>query len=115
MLLKKGDKLLIIHRRLYEEDEARFFIGCVDDYESGIVKVRGHSYVRDAASGLLIEKSDARTRILSLASGTLLVYQLPDALDIDAVKFEMLGLGLSLTDGKNFTMNLTEHPHDGRL
>lgn len=115
MILKPGDKLLVVHRRLYDKDEARFFVGHVDDYESGIVKLSGHSYVRDTMSGLMIEKSDVRTKILSLASGTLLCHQLPDALDIDEVKFELLDNMLSLTDGKEFTMNLAEHPHDVRL
>jgi hypothetical protein len=115
MILKQGDMLLIVHRRLYDKDEARFFVGHVEDYESGIVKLRGHSYVRDTISGLMIEKSDVRTRILSLSSGTLLVYQLPDALDIDDVKFEILDNLLSLTDGKEFKMNLAEHPHSGQI
>lgn len=115
MLLKNGDKLLIAHRRLYEKDEVRFFIGHVDEYEAGIVKLTGHSYVRDLVSGSMIEKSDPRAKILSLASGTLLVYQLPDDLDVDKAEFKILGTHLSLTDNEGFTMNLTEHPHVGRL
>lgn len=115
MLLKHGDKLLIAQRRLYEKDELRFFIGHVDEYESGIVKLTVHSYVRDPIGGSIIEKSDARTKILSLASGTLLVYQLPDDLDLDKAEFKVLDTHSSLTDNEEFTMNLTEHPHSGRL
>jgi hypothetical protein len=66
-------------------------------------------------SGRMIEKPDERVKILSLASGALLVYQLPDSVDIDALRFEVVEFQLLLTDGKAFKMNLTEHAHDGLL
>jgi hypothetical protein len=115
MLLKAGDKLLIAHRRLFENDEVRFFAGQVQDYEGGVVKVRGHSYVRDVIAGQVIEKAEERTKILSLSSGTLLVYQLPDNVELDALKFVVSEAQLSLTDGRGFTMNLAEHSHAGRM
>lgn len=115
MLLQEGDKILIAHRRLFEKDEARFFLGRVDAYESGVVKVTGHSYVRDRMSGQLLEKADTRTKILSLASGTFLVYQLPDQVALDNIEFISDDGRLSLTDGKGFTMNLAESTHGGRV
>jgi hypothetical protein len=115
MLLRKGDKILVAHRRLFERDDVRFFVGQVDDYEDGIVKAKGHSYVRDVMGGLMIGKAEERTKILALSSGTFLVYQLPDALALDDLKFVFLDGLLSLTDGKEFTMDLAEHSHAGRL
>jgi hypothetical protein len=85
------------------------------DYEAGIVKVSGHSFVRDGMTGLMIEKSDERTKILSIASGTLLVHQLPDTVEIGGLRFEIVGTQLLLTNGRDFAMNLTEHPHNGQL
>jgi len=114
MLLKEGDTIFVAHRRLFEKDEARFFVGRVDAYEGGIVKVTGRSYVRDVMRGRMIEKEEQRTKILSLASGTLLVYQLPKVVVLDALKFVDDEGRISLTDGKDFTMNLTEHTHGGR-
>ena len=115
MLLKEGDKLLVAHRRLYDKDDVRFFIGRIEGYEAGVVKMKGHSYVRDGMSGQMIGKSEVRTKILSISSGTLLIYQLPDAVDLDLLRFEIAGSALSLTSGEEFTMNLTEHPHSGQL
>ena len=115
MLLKKGDKILVAYRRLFETDEGRFFVGQVDDYEVGVVKVTGHSYVPDIIGGLMIEKPEERTKILALSSGTLLVYQLPDAVTLDRMKFVMKDGRLSLTDGDNLTMNLAEHTRAGRM
>ncbi len=109
MLLKEGDTIFVAHRRLFENDELRFFVGRVDAYEEGVIKVTGRSYVRDVIGGRMIEKADKRTKILSLSSGTLLVYQIPEAVTLDALKFVDEEGRLSLADGKDFTMNLTEH------
>lgn len=115
MLLKEGDKILVAHRRLFDKDEMRFFVGRVDAYEAGVVKVTGHSYVRDLIGGRLIEKAEARTKILSFSSGTLIVYQLPARVELDALMFAAEEGRLLLTDGRGFTMNLAEHPHGGRV
>jgi hypothetical protein len=109
MLLKQGDKIFIANRRLFEKDELRFFIGEVDGYEAGIVKVTGHSYFRDVIAGRVAEKAEERTKIFSLSSGTLLVYQLPQSISPEALKFVSLSGRLVLTDGQNFTMNMSEH------
>jgi hypothetical protein len=114
-MLKSGDKIFAAHRRLFEKDEARFFIGEVDGAEAGVIKATGHSYVRDPMAGSVIEKADKRTKILALASGTLLVYQLPDNLSLDALKFVSIERHLFLTDGGQFKMNLSEHVQDGQV
>jgi hypothetical protein len=113
-MLKEGDIILIAHRRLFENDEVRFFIGCVDEYENGIVKVTGRSYIRDVIGGTIVEKAEKRTKLLSLSAGTFFFYQLPQGLTLDALKFEDKEGSLLLTDGKDFTMNLAEHTHGGR-
>lgn len=115
MLLKEGNKILVAHRRLFDKDVIRFFIGLVEAYEAGVVKATGHSYVRDPMGGHVVEKADKRTKILSLSSGTFIVYQLPDGVSLDALKFSEVEGHLLLTDGKGFTMNLTETTHSGRL
>ncbi len=109
MLLKQGDKIFVAHRRLFEKDDLRFFTGEVDEYEAGLVKVTGHSYFRDVIAGRVVEKAEQRTKIFSLSSGTLLVYQLPDSVSPDALKFVTVSNRLALTDGKGFTMNVAEH------
>ena len=114
MLLNKGDTILVANRRLFETDESRFFIGSVDEYEAGIVKATGRSYVRDVMSGRMIEKADKRTKILSLSSGTFLIYQIPGAPSPDAMKFTEEEGRLSLTNEKGFRMDLTERSRYGR-
>jgi hypothetical protein len=108
MILKQGDKILIAHRRLFPRDEARYFIGSVEAYEAGIVKVSGYSYTRDKYTGNVESRENVRTKIVSLSSGTLFVYQLPEGLFLDALTFTYEDGWLFLTDGKNFSINLTE-------
>jgi hypothetical protein len=115
MFLREGDKILVAHRRLFEKDETRFFIGRVDAYEFGVVKATGHSYVRDRVSGKMLGKADTRTKLLSLSSGTLFVYQLPPQVTLDGIRFVSDEGRLSLMDGQGYTMNLTEYTHGGRV
>jgi hypothetical protein len=107
-MLREGDKVLVAHRRLFPGDVAHYFVGQVDDYQDGIVKVTGDSYVRDPYTGSMVEKTEPRTKLLSLASGTLIVYQLPADTAIDAMAFTWAHGRLSASDGRGFTMNLGE-------
>ena len=91
MLLQPDDKLLVVHRRLFERDGSRFFVGRVDGYESGIVRLTGFTFVRDPIGGAVSRKSDPRTKLFSLSSGTLLVY----------VSIQPLTSGGSATDSYN--------------
>jgi len=57
-MLIEGDKVLVVHRRLFRGDVAHYLVGQVDAYEAGLVKVTGHSYVRDPITGRMIEKTE---------------------------------------------------------
>jgi hypothetical protein len=107
MILKEGDKVLIAHRRLFPHDEPRFFVGTVEAYEAGVVKVRGRSFIRNLFTGV-VEKRDTRTKLISLSSGTLIVYLLPDHVLLDSVEFRLEDGWLLLSDGRDFNMNLAE-------
>lgn len=107
-MLKQQDLLLICYRRMFENDENRFFLGKVDAYENGIVKVTGHSFLRDGMSGQMTEKSSQTTKIMSISSGSLIVYLLPDNLDVNALRFEQKMMKLTLLDDNGFNLDLTE-------
>jgi hypothetical protein len=115
MILQDGDKVLIVHRRLFEQDRSRYFVGIVDGYEAGIAKVTGYSWYQDTFAGKFVGKHDSRCKILSLASGTLMAYQLPAETDLNKLAFELDGKGsVYLTDHAGFRMNLDEKDHAAR-
>jgi len=114
-MLELGEKLLIVHRRLFEKDAPRFFVGEVQKYEQGIVKVKGYTFVKDLFSGNMKRKSDLRTKVMSIVSGALIVYQLPVVVLLDSVTFSLdQDGGLVLTDGGGFSMDMSEalHKHE---
>lgn len=110
MVLKPGDKVLIVHRRLFEKDGTRFFVGNVEEYDAGLAKVRGFSFYRDMETGHVYKKDDPRTKIFAIGSGTVLVYLLIGDPEIDKLHFVHAGRKFSLADGSGFEMDLTEHP-----
>ena len=108
-MLETGDRLLIAHRRLFADDHPRFFVGTVESYDAGVVLVAGHSWVRDPFSGDCVRKPDLRTKVISLVSGSILVYRLPRDLNVDELRMEHGGDNeLVLTDGDKLHMDLTE-------
>jgi hypothetical protein len=111
MLLLPGRNVLVVHRRLYEKDEPRFFAGKVEAYHDGVAKVSGYSFVRDAMSGQIGRKAELRTKFISLSSGTLIVYELPEAVRLEALRFECDEKLIDLTDGAGFSMHLSEWTH----
>lgn len=109
MILESGNNILIAHRRIFEGDLSRYFIGIVDGYEAGIVRATGYSWSVDCLRGEMHKKSDWRTKILSITSGTLIVYQLPQELDIEQVDIQHVKHGSTiLSDGGNFSMDLSD-------
>jgi hypothetical protein len=110
VFLEPGQKILVVHRRLFEKDRPRFFAGVVDGFNenNGLLKVTGHSFGLARAGGVS-KKRDPRTKILSLTSGTLLVYQLPESADLSKAEMKLDKEGnLWLSDGHYLHMDLSE-------
>jgi hypothetical protein len=108
-MLNTGDKILVSHRRLFDEDQPRYFVGEVVGYDAGVVMVSGYSWVREPFSGGCSRKDDRRTKVLSLTSGSVLAYRLPESLDVGELRIELADEhSLTLTDGQAFRMDLTE-------
>ena len=108
-LLRSGDKLLISHRRLFRDDVSRHFVGSIDACDGSIVQLTGVTFLRKALGGDYVRKPGVRTKILSLATGSLIVYKLPEDIQVENLQLEKRGeLGVFLVDGHNFEMNLSE-------
>ena len=74
MILKTGDPILVSHRRMFEHDDARYFVGQVIACEGELIKAQGYTFVRDLSSGYVIKKDERRTKVLSIASPGFLIY-----------------------------------------
>lgn len=110
-LIEPGCCVLVVHRRLFERDDNRLFVGQIESMEFGVIRATGYSFVRDTMAGTVRRKSDSRTKLLSLTSGTLIVYLLPAEFDLNSVEVCCRETEMWLTDGSDFSMNLSEWTH----
>ncbi|MBE0541878.1 MAG: hypothetical protein IH623_10870 [Verrucomicrobia bacterium] len=98
-ILKPGEKVHVIHRRLFDKDVRRHFIGEIEDCEQGVARATGYVFVIDDLSNhLFVKRPDKRTKIFSLTDGTLIVNVVPPAVDLEKVRYELNDRMLLVTD-----------------
>ncbi len=113
MILEQGEKVLIVHRRLFEEDHPRFFTGIIDAFEQGLAKVTGYSWIRNQFDVPTYQKGEKRTKICALSSGTLMVYELPSTVVMESMNIETENDGrVMLCDGNHFKLDISESHHN---
>ena len=110
-LLKSGSCVRVVHRRLFERDDNRLFVGQIESMDCGVIRTTGYFFVRDIMEGTVRRKSESRTKLLSLTSGTLIVYVLPPDFDLNQTEVCCKETEVWLTDGNEFSMNLSEWTH----
>ena len=115
MILEAGDTVLVSNRRLFDHDEARFFLGRTIACEGELLKVEGFTFVRDLASGHVVKKEEKRTKVLSLASPGFIVYQLPREINIENAGICSGDGDAILVDGSHRLMNLSERTQCGHF
>lgn len=109
MLLLKGEKIHVVHRRLFDHDIRKHFIGEVEDYENGIVRVVGHVWViEDVKENIFRKKPEPRTRIISLSSGEVFVNVLPPQIELENIRYEGAGHNVRVTDGSGWFLDIKE-------
>lgn len=106
--LSDGDRVLIIDRKLFKDDNTRFFVGIIEAYDEVAVRVRGYPFHLNPYEVSGAERhGDERVRILSMTAGDL-IYVLPREMDTAKVHLRRSPKSLMLTDGEAFTVDLSE-------
>lgn len=108
--LEPGDKVLIVHRRLFPDDGPRYFLGTVEAFNenNGLLKVDGQS-IGPGPKGEMAKKPQRTVKILSLTSGMLWVYLLDAAVNLERAMVETDSAGnASLVDGSRRVIDLNE-------
>lgn len=108
MILHKGEKIHVIHRRYFEKEPARHFIGIVDCYEGGVARVTGHVYAVDPTRYMFVRRPEVRTRVLSILSGDLLINLIPEDVDLDAIVYRPENKSVRVTDGTAWYIDISE-------
>lgn len=108
MILQKGEKVHVIHRRLFEKEARRHFVGIVEDYEGGVARVVGYVYTVDRSKFTFVRRPEKRTRIISLVSGNSFVNVLPDSVVIEKIVYKQEKKAVRVTDGSSWYLDLSE-------
>src|SRR5262245_66030963 len=98
MILKQGEKVHIIHRRQYEKDHHRHFVGVVDSYEGGVARVTGNVYTVDPVKFTFMRRAETRTRLVAIVSADVLVNVLPQSINLEKFFYKSETNADSLTD-----------------
>lgn len=108
-ILRRGDKIHVMHRRRFEKDVRRHFVGEVDSYEHGVARAFGYVFViDDLSSHLFVKRPDRRTKLVPVASGDVIVNVLPADVDLDRVRYELRERSLFVTDDRSWSMDVKE-------
>ncbi len=106
--LKDGDRVLIVDRKLFKDDNTRFFVGVIEEYDDVAVRVRGYPFHLSPYEISGAERhGEERIRVVSLFAGDL-IYLLPRDLDPNKVQLRRSPKSLMLTDGEALSVDLSE-------
>jgi hypothetical protein len=108
MILQKGEKIHVVHRRHFEKEPHRHFVGVVEAYEQGITRVTGHIYTVDAVKYVFFRRPELRTRLISIFSGDVLVNILPPSVDLDKIVYTQEKKSVRVTDNKGWFMDISD-------
>ena len=108
MILKPGEKIHVIHRRYFENESRRHFVGTVECYENGLARVGGYVFGLDRVKFTFVKRPELRTRVVALASGDVLVNIIPDHVKLEDVVYKVHNKDLRVTDGSDWYLDLSE-------
>jgi hypothetical protein len=107
-LVKPGEGIHVIERRLFSSDVRRHFIGEIEDCTDRALRVKGHLFVYDSGSSTFLRKPELRIRLISL-DNRVIINVLPEGVALDEVRYAHDAEGnLTLTDGTDFKLDISE-------
>jgi hypothetical protein len=108
-ILSPGEKIHVMHRRRFEKDVRRHFVGEVERYEQGVARASGYVFVIDDLNKhLFVKRPDRRTKLVPLMSGDVIVNVIPQTVDLERVAYELKDRSLVVTDGGAWAMDVKE-------
>ncbi len=105
--VRDGDRVVIIDKRLFREDNTRVFVAVVEECDDRILRARGFGYhVNPYEVAGTERRSEERVRIISIDAGDT-IFLLPREQDIGKLQLKRSPKAMSLTDG-TFAMDLSD-------
>lgn len=109
MILKPGEKIHVIARRLFEGEVRRHFVGVVKDANERTARLEGYVFVFDGGRNEFVRKEDRRVKLVSIGESGFIMNVLPDDVCIDDLQYVQNQDGKTVvSDGKGFTLDVNE-------
>lgn len=109
MVVDVGEKVHVVYRALYESAVRRHFLGEVVAVDRGLCRLEGFAFVYDYKTATFLKRVERRFTVVDLGDSGYVVNIIDSRVDIDAVTYKYLSdIGLVVTDGKSFVMNINE-------
>ncbi|MGH7986399.1 MAG: hypothetical protein ACREQ4_01750 [Candidatus Binataceae bacterium] len=106
--IRDGDRVLVIDRKLFKDDNTRLFIGVVEEYDQGAIRARGVPFHISPYEVSGAERhGEERVRLISILAGDL-IYVLPRELEVNKLQLRRSPKSLMLTDGEGISLDLSE-------
>ena len=108
MVLSTGDKVHVIHRKLFDGSTRRHFAGTVEACDGGLARVTGYLFAIDGKSNQFVRHGSLpRTHIVPLTSGLLIINVLPSHVALDKLSYNRAGQNTVLSDGSDWHLELS--------
>ncbi len=106
-IVNSGDRILVVDKRLFKDDNTRLFVGIVEEFATDVIRARGFSYhVSPYEVSGSERRGEERVRIITLAAGDI-VFVLPAEQDLTRLQLKRSPKSMQLTDG-TFAMDLSD-------
>jgi len=107
-ILAPGEKIHVIHRRRFDQEPHRHFVGVVNDYREGVLRMTGHVYAVDTTTYQFIRRPEQRTRVVSVVSGEVIVNVIPASVDLSKITYRQEGSAVRVSDGSDWHLDISE-------
>ena len=109
MIIRKGEKIHIMYRALFENSIRRHFLGEVLAAEGPVCRVEGFVFVYDQKTTQFVRKPEKRVTIIDATQSGYIVNIIDREVNLDNVIYKYAqGVGLIATDNKSFSLNINE-------
>ena len=103
----EGDRIVVIDRRLFKDDNTRIFVGVVEETEGTLIRARGYVFhVSSYEVAGQERRGEERVRVFSMGSGDT-VFILPKDQDISRLMLKRSPKSMTLSDGQ-YAMDLSD-------
>ena len=104
----EGDRVIVIDKRQFRDDNTRIFVGLVEDVSEGVLRARGFSFhVSPYEVSGSERRGEERVRLITLSAGDV-IYMLPRDQDLSKLQLKRSPKSMQLTDGQKFAMDLSD-------